>query len=95
MRAYTVSLDLARFDAQHWQTQDAAMDLTPALPGTCVRGRCAAGASVADALDRLRTVRLITPRMAARLLPVDPLTLRAGLLGSNPDGLFKVGDTKP
>jgi hypothetical protein len=46
--------------------------------------------SIADALDRIRKVKLITPRMAARLLPVDPLTLKAGLLGSNPDGLFKL-----
>jgi hypothetical protein len=34
-------------------------------------------------------VQLLTPRMAARLQPVDPLALKAGLLGSNPAGLFK------
>jgi hypothetical protein len=28
--------------------------------------------------------------MAAGLSPVDDRSLRAGLLGSNPDGLFKV-----
>jgi hypothetical protein len=72
LRAYTVSLDLGRFDAQGWQTRDEAMD------------------SIADALDRIRKVRLLSPRMAARLQPVDPLALQAGLLGSNPDGLFKV-----
>ena len=45
---------------------------------------------IADALDHVRKVQLITPRMAARLQPVDPLALKAGLLGSNPAGLFKV-----
>jgi hypothetical protein len=72
LRAYTVSLNLARFDRQNWQTDDAAMD------------------SIADALDHIRKVRLLTPRMAARLQPVDPLALQAGLLGSNPNGLFKL-----
>ena len=46
--------------------------------------------TIADALDRVRKVQLITPRVAARLLPVDPLTLKAKLLGSNLEGLFKV-----
>lgn len=72
LRAYTVSLDLARFDQQHWLVSDEAMDL------------------VGDALGRLRKIDLLTPRMAARLQPVDPLALKAGLLGSNPDGLFKL-----
>lgn len=72
LRAYTVSLNLARFDRQDWLTRDETMD------------------SIADALDRIRKVKLITPRMAARLLPVDPLALQAGLLGSNPDGPFKL-----
>jgi hypothetical protein len=35
-------------------------------------------------------VPLLTPRMAARLRRVDMLALKAGLLGSNPDGLFKL-----
>ncbi len=72
LRAYTVSLDLARFDKQKWQTNDATMD------------------TIAEALDHIRKVTLITPEMEARLLPVDPLALKAGLLGSNPDGLFKL-----
>jgi len=45
--------------------------------------------AIAEGLDHIRKVQLITPRMAARLLPVDPLALKAGLLGSNPEGLFK------
>ncbi len=72
LRAYTVSLDLGRFDAQAWQTRDETMDL------------------IAAALGHIRKVQLLTPRMAARLQPVDLLTLKAGLLGSNPDGLFKL-----
>ena len=45
--------------------------------------------TIADALDTIRKVPLITKRMTRRLQPVDPLALQAGLLGSNPDGLFK------
>jgi hypothetical protein len=46
--------------------------------------------AIAEALDTIRKVPLLTPRMVARLLPVDPRALKAGLLGSNPDGLFKL-----
>ena len=72
LRAYTVSLNLARFDPQDWLARDETMDV------------------IADALDTIRKVPLITKRMAARLQPVDPLALRAGLLGSNPEGLLKL-----
>ena len=46
--------------------------------------------AIADALGRIRKVPLLTPPLAARLQPVDPLALKAGLLGSNPEGLFKL-----
>jgi len=46
--------------------------------------------SIAEALDHIRKVRLLTPSMVTRLQPVDPLALKAGLLGSNPEGLFKL-----
>ena len=46
--------------------------------------------AIAYALDCIRKMRVLTPRMVARLQPVDPLALRAGLLGSNPDGLFQL-----
>ena len=46
--------------------------------------------AIASALDTIRKVPVLTPRMIDRLLPVDPLTLQAGLLGSNPAGLFKL-----
>jgi hypothetical protein len=45
--------------------------------------------AIAEALDTIRKVPVLTPRMVARLLPVDPRALEAGLLGSNPKGLFK------
>jgi hypothetical protein len=43
----------------------------------------------ADSLDRYRVVPLLTDEMAAGLSPVDERSLRAGLMGANPDGLFK------
>ncbi len=46
--------------------------------------------AIADALDTIRKVPLVTPRQARRLRLVDPLALKAGLLGSNPEGLFKL-----
>ena len=46
--------------------------------------------TIADALDTIRKVTIINKRMEKRLLPVDPLALKAGLLGSDPDGLFKL-----
>ena len=45
---------------------------------------------VADGLDRARKVKLLTRSMIRRLARVDDRSLRAGLMGSNPDGLFKV-----
>jgi len=72
LRAYTVPLNLARFDAQDWLVRDETMD------------------AIAESLDHIRKVTLINQRMEKRLLPVDPLALKAGLLGINPDGLFKL-----
>ena len=40
-------------------------------------------------LPRLRHISLITPEMAAGLSPVDKLSYAAGMLGSNPAGLYK------
>jgi hypothetical protein len=72
LRAYTVSLNLARFDRQDWLARDETMD------------------AIATALDTIRKVPVLTARQIRGLLPVDPLALRAGLLGSNPNGLFKL-----
>ncbi len=46
--------------------------------------------SLAAGLDRYRVVPLLTDEMAASLARVDERGLRAGLLGANPDGLFKI-----
>jgi hypothetical protein len=45
--------------------------------------------TLSDAIDHYRVHPLITPVMAAGLSPVDERSLHAGLLGSNPEGLFK------
>ncbi|MGA2821535.1 MAG: transglutaminase domain-containing protein [Anaerolineales bacterium] len=44
---------------------------------------------IAEHVAHLRKVSLLTPRMARALSPVDPLSLRAGLLGSDAAGLYK------
>jgi hypothetical protein len=46
--------------------------------------------SIAGRLDTIRKVRLLTPAMVRRLAKVDDRSYAAGLLGSNPDGLFKI-----
>ena len=44
---------------------------------------------IANHLDRQRRVNLLTPEMEQNLAPVDQRMLKAGLLGSNPGGLYK------
>jgi hypothetical protein len=46
--------------------------------------------TLADGMDRYRTHPLLTDDMAANLDLADERSLRAGLMGSNPEGLFKV-----
>jgi hypothetical protein len=46
--------------------------------------------ALADAMDRYRVIALITEDMVANLDLADERSLRAGLMGSNPGGLFKV-----
>jgi hypothetical protein len=72
LRAYTVPVNLTRFDKIHWMGNDDQL-------------QC-----VADGLDRARKVRLLTPSMVRYLAPVDERSFRAGLMGSNPEGLFKL-----
>jgi len=45
---------------------------------------------VAGGLDRARKLKLLSPSMIRRLAPLDERSYHAGLMGSNPDGLFKV-----
>jgi hypothetical protein len=44
---------------------------------------------IAARLDRLRSVPLVKPDMAAHLAPVDERTYRAGLLGADDRGLYR------
>ncbi len=46
--------------------------------------------ALASGLDRYRVILLLTEEMAAGLARIDERSLRSGLLGSNPAGLFKV-----
>lgn len=45
--------------------------------------------SIAAALDRLRHTPLLAPAAARALAPVDPRSLRAGLLGADERGLYR------
>jgi hypothetical protein len=49
--------------------------------------------TLADGLDRYRIRPLITGEMAADLAPMDERSLRAGMLGTKPDGLYKVQES--
>ncbi len=44
---------------------------------------------IADRLDEIRKVQVLTPEMVARLSPMDERSLRAGLLGVNEAGLYR------
>jgi hypothetical protein len=50
---------------------------------------------LADSLDRYQAKSILTGEMAAGLARVDERSLRAGLLGANPQGLFKAPSSKP
>jgi hypothetical protein len=45
--------------------------------------------TIAEKLDQIRSYRLLTDRMVEQLVPVDRRTYEAGMLGVNPDGLYK------
>ena len=48
--------------------------------------------ALADGMNRYRIQPLLTEEMAAGLTLADARSVNAGLLGANPDGLFKVPD---
>jgi len=75
LRAYTVPLNLARFDQQDWLTDDA---ITPAL---------AVGASVdliANALDTVHKAPLLTARQTAPPAAGGPIGAEGGAVGVEP-----------
>jgi transglutaminase superfamily protein len=45
---------------------------------------------IAERLEKIRRFDLLTPRMIARLSPVDPRSYEAGLVGVEREGLYKV-----
>ncbi len=49
---------------------------------------------IADHLESMPQIRLLTPAMARNLAKVDPLSYAAGLQGSVAEGLFKLEDNK-
>jgi hypothetical protein len=46
---------------------------------------------IAEKLDRMRRVRLLTPRMVKRLSPLDTRAYEAGLFGANQKALYRPG----
>jgi hypothetical protein len=44
---------------------------------------------IGEGLDKVRKVRVVTPSMIRRLALVDERSYKAGLMGANPDGIFK------
>ena len=47
--------------------------------------------AIAERLDQIRKVSVVTPAMVARLSPMDPRSYEAGMLGTLPEGLYKPG----
>ncbi len=45
---------------------------------------------ISERLDKVRKVRILTPRMIADLSPTDERSYQAGLLGANKKGLYKL-----
>ncbi len=72
LRAYTVPVNLERFDPINWMGDDDQLQ------------------RVADGLDTARKFKILTSSMIRRLAYVDDRSYKAGLIGSNSDGLFKV-----
>ncbi|MGH2523629.1 MAG: hypothetical protein ACRDH2_14085 [Anaerolineales bacterium] len=44
---------------------------------------------IADRLGEMRQVRVLTPQMVRRLSPMDKLSYQAGMLGTDPKGLYR------
>lgn len=47
--------------------------------------------AIAERLDQIRKVSVVTPAMVARLSLMDPRSYEAGMLGTLPEGLYKPG----
>ena len=73
LRAYTLPLNLTRFDVLRWTVHDGPMD------------------RVAEELDKRRRISIITDKAVRLLSLADERSRKAGLLGADEAGLFKVG----
>ncbi|MEZ5083939.1 MAG: hypothetical protein R2750_10900 [Bacteroidales bacterium] len=71
LRAYSLPLDLRKFDKQNWQTTDQDLEF------------------ISTYLDSMRHHPIISSNQADKLMKVSPSLLKAGMMGSNPEGLFK------
>ena len=50
---------------------------------------------IAERLDEIRKIRVLTPKMIATLSPIDERSYQAGLLGANKKGLYKPPAERP
>ncbi len=71
LRAYSLPLDLKKFDKQNWQTTDQDLEF------------------ISSHLDTIRHYPIIKPEQVSKLVKVSPSLFEAGMLGSNPEGLYK------
>jgi len=75
MRGYRGPIRLETFDPLDWMSSDAGLDEL---------------ADGANGMDRYRIIPVITDEMAADLDFADERSVKAGLMGANPKGLFKI-----
>ncbi len=75
LRGYRGPINLRVFDRLDWMASDAGLDELADAP---------------KGMNRYRITPLITDEMAADLDIADERSVRAGLLGANPNGLFEV-----
>ena len=75
MRGYRGPIRLETFDPLDWMSSEAGLDEL---------------ADGANGMDRYRIIPVITDEMAADLDFADERSVKAGLMGANPKGLFKI-----
>ncbi len=71
LRSFSLPLNLARYDARGWETEESAVD------------------QIEKYLHGMRRYPVLTARQVANLSPVDERALRAGMVGTDPQGLFQ------
>ena len=71
LRAYTLPVNMAQFDALDWTWKPDGLE------------------QIEHHFSRVRQFKVCTAAMIAELATVDPRSLQAGLMGSNPEGLYQ------